>query len=373
MEQLRKRDGNKCSVCGDDDARLEVEHIAPISRGGNDSLDNLRLVCSKHHRVRGELHEFEFVDYLFQLLRLSENFRNVEMGTPIGKRPRFQADLTAEEYVDGQWQQLVIECKAYTTFTRVRLDDTYAWLQNIRKHIGDTRMALAFPGELSRDSLQAATKLGIQIWDLSYLAERFQWEIPEVAHPVLQSMLMAKKPPVRQTLEELLIDDLESCKPGRSNWAQYEKLIGSILERLFCPPLTIPISQLSDILAVNRRDFILPNYAEEGFWAVLRSRYSADYIVVDAKNYSGKVKKLDVLKISNYLKEHGAGLFGLIICRNGGDRGCEYTLREVWAIDKKLILVLTDYDIKQMLLAKSSASPPHSIIRQKIEDFRLSL
>jgi hypothetical protein len=123
---------------------------------------------------------------------------------------------------------------------------------------------------------------------------------------------------------------------------------------------------------INRRDFILPNYSEDDFWAFIRYQYSGDY-VVDAKIYSGKIKKRNVLQISNYLKKHGAGLFGLIICRRGGDNSCVQTLREIWAIDRKLIIVLTDDDIEKVLIEKSSGRNPEIIIRQKIEDFRLAL
>jgi hypothetical protein len=96
----------------------------------------------------------------------------------------------------------------------------------------------------------------------------------------------------------------------------YQKLVGRTLEYLFCPPLKTPISELGDRPAVNRRDLILPNYAPDGFWKFMRDNYQADYIVVDAKNYRGEVKKKDALQVANYLKPHGAGLFGLIITRS---------------------------------------------------------
>jgi hypothetical protein len=181
---------------------------------------------------------------------------------------------------------------------------------------------------------------------------------------------MAEKP-TGVPPERLLIQELKSLRPGRADWCRYQKLAGQILEGLFCPPLLTPISELSDLSKVNRRDFILPNYCEEGFWAFIRSQYSGDYIVVDAKNYSGGVKKHSALQISNYLKKHGAGLFGLIMCRKGGDNSCIQTLREVWAIDKKLVVVLTDDDVEKMLIEKSAGRSPEIILRQKIEDFRL--
>ena len=146
------------------------------------------------------------------------------------------------------------------------------------------------------------------------------------------------------------------------------------MEYLFTPPLVKPIPELSDKVLANRRDFILPNYAEKGFWAFMRERYTADYIVVDAKNYRGKVKKNEILQIANYLKPHGAGLFGIIVCRNGGDSaGCEHTIREQWLVNKKLILVLADEDIEKMLINKLDGNPPEDLISRKIEQFRLSM
>ena len=122
------------------------------------------------------------------------------------------------------------------------------------------------------------------------------------------------------------------------------------------------------------RDLIVPNYTEEGFWSFMRQKYEADYVVIDAKNYTRKVKKQDVLQLANYLKSHGAGLFGLIISRNGGDSfGCEHTLREQWLIHRKLIIVLDDEDIKAMLMAKSDGRRPEEILAGKIERFRLSM
>lgn len=102
-------------------------------------------------------------------------------------------------------------------------------------------------------------------------------------------------------------------------------------------------------------------------------RYTADYIVVDAKNYQKNITKGEVLQIANYLKEHGPGLFGIIITRNGVSESAFYTLKEVWAIHKKMLIILLDNDIEQMLLEKLANREPENIVRQKIEDFRLSI
>ena len=373
LENLKLRFGNRCSLCGAEDVPLHLHHIVPLSEGGEHSLENLRLVCPNcHQETHKGLREFDFVRYLFQLLQLNKQFRNVRTQEGFGAGRDFIADLVAEEKIDGQWQEIVIECKVSSSFTHTRVLIILGQLSVYRKYIGRAKLVFAFPGELHSKTYQSFRKSNVEIWDLTYISNRFKQEIPKVYHPVLQAMFMARKPTVVPP-ERRLIQKLKTLKPGKAEWFRYQKLIGQILERLFCPPLQTPISELPDIHKINRRDFILPNYCESGFWAFISSQYSGDYIVVDAKNLAGKIKKRHVLQISNYLKKHGAGLFGLIICRNGGDRSCNQTLREIWAIEKKLIIVLTDDDVEKMLLEKSSGRNPEIIVRQKIEDFRLSL
>lgn len=42
--KIKERDGNKCNYCGSVDM-LEIDHIIPISRGGNSTEDNLQVLC----------------------------------------------------------------------------------------------------------------------------------------------------------------------------------------------------------------------------------------------------------------------------------------------------------------------------------------
>lgn len=48
-----KRDGYRCCICGTSSkngARLEVDHIIAVSRGGTDNLKNLRTLCFECNR-----------------------------------------------------------------------------------------------------------------------------------------------------------------------------------------------------------------------------------------------------------------------------------------------------------------------------------
>lgn len=105
----------------------------------------------------------------------------------------------------------------------------------------------------------------------------------------------------------------------------------------------------------------------------MRQQYRADHIVVDAKNYCSKVAKAQCLQLANYLSVHGTGLFGIMVTRNGIDRGGILTCREQWMLHGKMIITLADGDMLQMLTNKVNGDDPETLIRQKIEDFRLGM
>ncbi len=50
-----KRDGFRCQYCGDrpDDAKLQVDHIAPVAEGGGDEPDNLVTSCQPCNSGKG--------------------------------------------------------------------------------------------------------------------------------------------------------------------------------------------------------------------------------------------------------------------------------------------------------------------------------
>ena len=49
-----QRDLNKCVLCGDD-INLQFDHILPVSKGGNNEPENLRILCQQCNQSRGNL------------------------------------------------------------------------------------------------------------------------------------------------------------------------------------------------------------------------------------------------------------------------------------------------------------------------------
>jgi len=317
-------------------------------------------------------------ELLPNLLRVVEIFTAPEVGGSSIRsmkralRPDFVAPLQ-----DGR--TAIIEVKGVTPNTRQRLEDAANQLAAYRKAYSEanpgkgTFLALVTPGTLSADYRKFLQASGID-WVIDGEELHRPENMPiinrfmEAARGGLSSGVVPADP------AEIFVTELRNTPAGQADWPRYQKLCERILEFLFCPPLEKPIYERTNRLRSDRRDIILPNYVTGAgdFWSQMRSLYLAHFVVVDAKNWSSPIDKGEVLKIANYLQTHGAGRFGMIMSRNGSDTGADIALREHWRSDHKMIVVLEDAEVEQMLALRGSGGNPAHVIRQKIEDFRLS-
>jgi len=372
-ERLIEATGGKCSVCGAESVPIEIAHIIPIARGGTSTPDNLTVLCANCHRSmdRGGFSEIEFNHYLYQLLQTNPIFTDIFIETAVSVEPCLRADITATSAQNKK--SILVECKNAAFLTGKRLMLAIAQIHRYRQKSKFDTYVLAFPGRISEKGQKLVREAGIEVWDADYIANTFRKEIEESTHPYFRNLFLSLTPIESLPIEHQLLEKLKSCQPGKRYWSDYQKLVGHILEHLFCPPLQSPISESADQFSINRRDWIFPNYSDTGFWHFLRQTYKADYIVVDAKNYKNPISKNQVLQIANYLKPHGAGLFAIIAARCGANKGAELTIRERWMVHNKMILVINDADLEAMLLSSSSGGEPYKVLGQVIENFRLSI
>ena len=49
-----RRDGHRCQYCGRPDLSLTVDHIVPVSRGGEDTWENLVCACVACNNKKGD-------------------------------------------------------------------------------------------------------------------------------------------------------------------------------------------------------------------------------------------------------------------------------------------------------------------------------
>ncbi|HWQ77052.1 MAG TPA: HNH endonuclease signature motif containing protein [Syntrophomonas sp.] len=376
IDALLKRDGTRCSICGEPlDGNIDIDHKLPKSAGYGDELENLQLAHSFCNMIKGNSHyftEFQFQSFIQSILMQSDKYTNVQTNVAVKPDHRVisREDIVFYRKMDSK--KMIAEIKSYSSLTGLRVDDIIDQLNTYRKFDPDASVLLIIPGTLPAEYRSKLKDAQIDLWDRDYISTEFSHEISMIDHP-LSKRFQARKKEVPSNRIEELIHALQQCPAGTQHWSKYQGFIGEIITLLFCPPLKQPIKELFDMNKVNRRDFILPNYTQDGFWKFMRDQYHADYIVIDAKNSGMPIKKRDVLQIGNYLKRHGAGLFAMIFSRKGQAKNIEYTLSELWGTQGKLIVILSDNDIEQMLLLKMNGGSPVEVIQQKIEDFRLSI
>lgn len=342
----------------------------PVDERGNPIvLVPEMLISGRSTQAGSDFRESEFVEFLTKLL-LRAGVGQVDSGA------RLSYDLVIDLAVTSSTTLNIVECKKRVPQTISRLEEfigqikLYAASAKRGSYAGlEQRLTLATPGKLATAHRQYLSSHGISVWDGPWIyhqaslvglqdeAERFVGDVG-----------------LTEATEAVAFGErLSGLAPGRENWTLYQRLCQDIFEYLFCPPLRTPIRESRNESRVNRRDFILPNYTQHGYWEFLRKEYRADYIVVDPKNYSGRIGKERVLQVANYLQRHGTGLFGIIACRNGIDRAALHTIREQWILHDKMIIVLQDTDLLQMLTDAAFGNDPVELIRQKIEDFRLGI
>jgi hypothetical protein len=378
-ESLYKKQDGKCYYCNKDYPKslLTINHFVPKTNAGIDSKNNLILCCSECNVKNNDIlpyNETQLIQLLKQLLDKHPDFRSFRQEVNnISSEINFVADILVEQKINGDWIKVLIEVKSLPTFTSKRILEITHKLNEFKKlYKNIDKIALCFPGVLADEDYEILKRSNIEIWDRLFILNTFKNELNRISNKNKKISFYDNF--VKTTIDDDLINELRSISAGKEDWHKYQKHIGKILSYLFNDDLSDPITELPDNYGINRRDFILRNYCENGFWKYLREKYQADFIVIDAKNYVGKIKKNQVLQISNYLKPHGAGLFAIIISRNGEeDRGSFLTRKEKWIIESKMIIILNDNDIINMILTKAYSDLPEELLIQKIENFRLGM
>jgi hypothetical protein len=288
---------------------------------------------------------------------------------------RETVDYGTDFVVLRRGQTLLVETKSVTPQTIRRLEAQSHQLHRaahayIDRHPDgpEPKLVLAFPGVLPLAKRAAAARRGLEIWDGPYLrneAERLGITVPP-------GIAFGDAPGLVPGYD--LVARLTGIRPGSADWPAYEKYCEDLLSFLFVPPLNPPVPQTRDERRVNRRDYVLPNYAVDGsFWQFMRMHYEAHLVVVEAKNLRHGPGKSEILQVANYLNPRGTGLFALVLARIDPNETARWVCREQWVQHSKLIVGLSDEDVIQMVRTKVSGGDPAELVRQKIEDFRLGI
>jgi 7-cyano-7-deazaguanine synthase in queuosine biosynthesis len=190
-------------------------------------------------------------------------------------------------------------------------------------------------------------------------------------------------PIIAQRAEEL-IQELRECPVSESK--PLEDLCEEVLIFLFCEDLPReraldnPVPQSATDQRYEIRDLVFRNRATEGFWAEVKNLYDGEGIVVDAKNYGSKEIDSNVVHgFSKYLKEYGLGRLGIIAARevppqtqapasmNNRLASAIEAQKSQWRdLPRRMIILLGEEDLVQMLKMKASGQDPTDLLSDRI-------
>jgi len=192
---------------------------------------------------------------------------------------------------------------------------------------------------------------------------------------------------ISQRAQEL-IQRLRECPVSKSK--PLEDACEEVFSFLFCedlPPqraLKRPAAQSETDQAYERRDLLFENRATEGFWAEARNEYNAAGVIVDAKNYKDEIHGDTVRGFAaKYIKDYGAGRLGVILARrvpaetrsivSRDERvpsGIEEQKNQWRDSPHKMIVLLGEDDLVEMLTKKASGKDPTDVLRDRIFTLR---
>jgi hypothetical protein len=117
---------------------------------------------------------------------------------------------------------------------------------------------------------------------------------------------------------------------------------------------------------ISRRDFIISNIDANHAFLSMLGRKGVELLLFDAKNYSGKLKTIDLDRFRRYLEDNDKfGNFGVILSRRGMSSNCAKHLYLSLIGKDQIILVLDEEDLMAMLDRLDQGRQPVEVLQQK--------
>jgi hypothetical protein len=179
--------------------------------------------------------------------------------------------------------------------------------------------------------------------------------------------------PVVPQVGQSLCDELIGLKSGRANWAAYEKLCDRILHYLFPNDLHGWHKQKRTEDGFNRFDYVCRIKSRSSFWRFLIQNLGSRYVLFEFKNYSTLIKQGQILTTEKYLLERGLRRAAIVLTRVGADKGAGAMTQGAMREHGKLVLVLDDKKVCQMLQMKDQGDDPADLLFDTADEFLLSL
>jgi len=166
---------------------------------------------------------------------------------------------------------------------------------------------------------------------------------------------------------------LSEMPPGRESAYDYPHLILEILNYLFNPELIDGQLEVRTYEGTERRDIIFTNDSDMPFWDYLRIEHAGIFLMFEAKN-EGSLRISDLNQTAIYLGDR-VGRIGFIITRSPVGEAHQKKIYSIYndSQPRKIILVLADSDLNNMLDMKARGNDPTRYVQGAYRTFRTSV
>lgn len=182
-----------------------------------------------------------------------------------------------------------------------------------------------------------------------------------------------KKEELESFKKEELIRKLDELKTGRENFKEYENLCEDIITYLFESATTNKKTQANTDNNLYRYDLVARINPTTEFWKFIISEIQSRYVIFEFKNYSEKINQGQILTTEKYLFSQALRKVAIIFSRKGGDESADKFIRGALRESGKVILVLSDNDVRKMITAKEKGDAPELVLFEKIDDLFMTL
>ena len=167
-----------------------------------------------------------------------------------------------------------------------------------------------------------------------------------------------------------LLGEIRKLPTGKTEGAdrRYEDLAVHLLASLLYPELDFADEQSRTDSGVVIRDLVFYNNRSMDFLRDIHADYGARQLVVELKNVKA-IEREHINQLNRYLADQ-FGNFGIIMTRNPLPRAMFKSTIDLWAGQRKCIIVLTDQDLMQMVdVFESQQRLPIEVVKRAYVEF----
>ncbi|MBY5792940.1 restriction endonuclease [Rhizobium leguminosarum] len=252
-----------------------------------------------------------------------------------------------------------------------------------RESYPGARGLIVFSGPLSPQAAALiASRPGLEYWAGDEVARRLRQyadlvAIISAAGTALGSLraLVAQVTKLQTVVPESVkfVERLKAIDPGDRDWRLYEHWCTEILTEIFRPDLGPPDTQVRSDDELDIMDAIFPIRSNAPPWSLVRSEYETRFVIAEFKNSAKKIGQKQVESIAQYFWPKAKRMFGILVSRQGSNDSAIAQRRRFWLDHDKMIVMLTDADLIEMLQMREGNEQPFDIIDAQLEEFLRTL